>query len=276
MTRETTVGGRRLRYAEVGAGRPALLLHAFPLSHALWKGQLESPVPGWRFVAPDLRGFGESDRVAADAPLRSPGARSMADYAADVMALVDLLEIERPVVCGVSMGGYVAFALLPRLGARLAGLVLSDTRAEADTDEARGNRRRMQELVMEKGPSAVADQMVPKLLGETSQRERPELAEFVRTLVEANGAEAIHDALEALATRPDVSPMLAAVRCPTLITVGREDVLTPIALHESMCAGIPGARLEIIERAGHLANLENHVTYNEVLREFLDDVAERG
>lgn len=276
MVRETTVAGRRLRYAEVGAGRPALLLHAFPLSHALWRSQLESPVSGWRFVAPDLRGFGESDRVAADAPLRAPGARSMADYAADVMALVDVLELERPVVAGVSMGGYVAFALLPRLGARLAGLVLSDTRAEADTDEARGNRRRMQDLVREKGPSAVADQMVPKLLGETSQRERPDLAEFVRETIEANGSDAIHDALEALATRPDVSPMLAAVKCPTLITVGREDVLTPIALHESMRAGIPGARLEVIERAGHLANLENPEAYNEVLREFLDNVAERG
>jgi pimeloyl-ACP methyl ester carboxylesterase len=276
MIRETTVAGRRLRYAEVGAGRPALLLHAFPLSHALWKGQLDSPVPGWRFVAPDLRGFGESDRVAADAPLRAHGARSMADYASDVMALVDLLELERPVVAGVSMGGYVAFALLPRLGTRMAGLVLSDTRAEADTDEARGNRRRMQDLVMEKGPSAVADQMIPKLLGETSQRERPDLAGFLREVIEANGADAIHDALEALATRPDVSPMLAAVKCPTLVTVGREDVLTPVALHESMRAGIPGARLEVIERAGHLANLENPGAYNEVLREFLDGVAERG
>jgi pimeloyl-ACP methyl ester carboxylesterase len=274
MIRETTVAGRRLRYAEVGAGRPAVLLHAFPLSHALWKGQLDAPVPGWRFVAPDLRGFGGSDRVAADAPRRAAGARSMADYASDVMALIELLELERPVVAGVSMGGYVAFALLPRLGPRLAGLVLSDTRAEADTDEARGNRRRMQDLVMEKGSPAIADEMIPRLLGETSRRERPDLAELVRETIEENGAEAIHDALEALATRPDVSPLLAAVKCPTLITVGREDALTPIALHESMRAGIAGARLEVIEHAGHLANLENPDAYNEVLRAFLDEVAE--
>ena len=276
MIRETTVAGRRLRYAEVGAGRPAILLHAFPLSHAMWKGQLEAPVPGWRFVAPDLRGFGGSDRVAADAPLRAPGARSMADYASDVMALIDLLELERPVVAGVSMGGYVAFALLPRLGPALAGLVLSDTRAEADTDEARGNRRRMQDLVMDKGPAAIADEMVPRLLGETSLREQPDLEEFARELIDQNSAEAIHDALEALATRPDVSPLLAAVKCPTLITVGGEDVLTPVALHESMRAGIPGARLEVIGRAGHLANLERPDDYNDALREFLDNVAERG
>lgn len=276
MVRETTVAGRRVRYADVGAGRPLVLLHAFPLTHELWRRQLESPAPGWRYVAPDLRGFGGSERVAPDAPRHAAGARSMADYADDVIELIDSLELGAPAVAGVSMGGYVAFALLRRLGARLSGLVLSDTRAEADGEEARRNRRRMQDLVMEKGPGAVADEMIPRLLGGTSRRERPELDHEVRSLIEGNTPAAIHDALECLATRPDVTPMLGAVKCPALVTVGEEDVLTPVALHRSMKAAIPGARLEVIEGAGHLANLEQPAVYNEVLLEFLDIVAERG
>lgn len=276
MIRETTVAGRRLRYADVGAGRPLVLLHAFPLTHALWKHQLEAPATGWRYVAPDLRGFGGSERIAPDAPRRSPGARSMSEHAEDVLSLIDLLELERPAVAGVSMGGYVAFALLARLGARLSALVLSDTRAEADTEEARANRRRMQDLVLERGAEAIAGEMVPKLLGETSRRERPALEEEVRTLIEGNAAESIHDALEALASRPDATPALAAIKCPTLVTVGAEDVLTPVALHRAMQAGIAGAHLEVIDGAGHLANLEAPEAFNSVLSEFLGVVAERG
>jgi pimeloyl-ACP methyl ester carboxylesterase len=276
MVRETTVAGRHVRYADVGAGRPLLLLHAFPLSHGLWRRQLESPAPGWRYVAPDLRGFGGSERVAADAPRRTAGARSMNDYADDLIALIDSLELEAPAVAGVSMGGYVAFALLRRVGARISGLVLSDTRAEADSEEARGNRHRMQDLVLEKGVGAVAHEMIPHLLGPTSRRERPELEEEIRGLIEDNSPAAIHDALECLATRPDATPLLGAIRCPTLVTVGEEDALTPVGLHRAMKAAIPGARLEVIEGAGHLANLEQPAAYNEVLLEFLDIVAERG
>jgi 3-oxoadipate enol-lactonase len=276
MTRETTIAGRRVRYAEVGAGRPLVLLHAFPLAHQLWRQQLASPAPGWRYVAPDLRGFGGSERVPPDASRHAVGARSMVDFADDVLALIDVLELDRPALAGVSLGGYVAFAMITRLGQRLSGLVLSDTRSEADTDEARRSRRRMQEMVLEKGPPCVADEMVPRLLGETSCRERPELDGEVRGLVESNSAEAIHDALEALASRPDSTQLLGTIRCPTLVTVGAEDVLTPVALHKAMSAAIPGSRLEVIEGAGHLANLEEPEQYNEVLREFLDLVAERS
>lgn len=276
MTRETTVAGRRVRYADVGAGRPLVLLHAFPLNHLLWKHQLTAPAVGWRYVAPDLRGFGGSERVAADAPVRAVGARSMGDYADDVVALIDVLELERPVVAGVSMGGYVAFALVHRLGARLSGLVLSDTRSEGDADDARRSRRRMQEAVLEKGPAVVADEMVPRLLGQTSRRERPELDGDVRGMIEDSSAEAIHDALECLATRPDATPLLGTLKCPTLVTVGEEDVLTPPQLHRAMSAAIPGSRLEVIDGAGHLANFEQPEVYNEVLQEFLDVVSERA
>jgi pimeloyl-ACP methyl ester carboxylesterase len=260
----------------VGAGRPLVLLHAFPLTHQLWRHQLASPAPGWRYVAPDLRGFGGSERVPPDAPRRAPGARSMVDFADDVLALIDVLELERPAIAGLSLGGYVAFAMVARLGSRLSGLVLSDTRSEADTDEARRNRRRMQETVLEKGSAVIADEMVPRLLGDTSRQERPELDGEVRAMIEGNSIEAIHDALEALAARPDSTATLGTLKCPTLVTVGSEDQLTPVSLHRAMSAAIPGARLEVIDAAGHLANLEEPDTYNEILRGFLDQVAERG
>lgn len=274
MLRDTTVRGRRLSYAESGSGQPLVLLHAFPLSHQMWRPQLDAPPPGWRLIAPDLRGFGSSDRVAPLAQRPAAGAQSVHDHAQDVAALIDELGLERPVVAGLSMGGYVAFALLRMATVPLGGLVLADTRAEPDTDEARGNRRRMQDLVLEKGVAAVADQMLPKLLGSTTMRERPSLSDDVRELIEGNSPEAIHDALEALSTRPDSTPLLEAIRCPTLIVAGGEDVLTPVALHEAMHARITGSRLEVIAEAGHLSNLECPAAFSRVLRDFLSQVAE--
>lgn len=274
MLRDTLVRGRRVRYADAGSGRPAVLLHAFPLSHEMWRRQLDAPPPGWRLIAPDLRGFGTSDRVPADAARQAHGAQSMAHYAEDVVALIDELGLEQPVIGGLSMGGYVTFAVWRAMAEHIGGLVLADTRAEPDTDEARGNRRTMQATVLAKGVPAVADQMLPKLLGDTTRRERPGLAEEVRASIEGNTPEAIHDALEALATRPDSTPLLGQIRCPTLILVGREDELTPVALHEAMHAQIAGSRLEIIDGAGHLSNIERPDAFNQALRTFLEDVAQ--
>lgn len=274
MLRDTTVRGRRLSYAESGSGRPLVLLHAFPLSHAMWRPQLDAPPPGWRLVAPDLRGFGASDRVPPESAKPAAGAQSMLDYAQDVAALIEELGLEQPVVGGLSMGGYVAFALWRLMGPRFGGLVLADTRPEADTDEARGNRRKTQELLLDRGVAVVADQLLPKLLGATTLRERPSLADEVRELIMGNTAGAVHDALEALATRPDSTSLLAEIRCPTLIVAGREDALTPVALHEAMHAGIAGSRLEVIDDAGHLSNLECPAEFSRVLRDFLSQVAE--
>jgi pimeloyl-ACP methyl ester carboxylesterase len=274
MVRDLLVRGRRVEYAEVGAGRPLVLLHAFPLRKAMWRHQLEAPPSGWRLIAPDLRGLGGSDRAAAEEPVgRNVGARSMNDYADDVVALAEELELDLPVVGGVSMGGYVTFAVYRKMGRRISGLILADTRADPDTDEARANRRRLQQLVLERGPQAIAGEMVPRLLGDTTRREQPEVGDAVREMIEGNSAWGIHDALEALASRPDSTPTLAEVRCPTLIVAGREDVLTPVALHETMRAAIRGASLEVIDGAGHLANLERPKDFNQLLAVFLEDLA---
>lgn len=268
MTKEFTRDGRRIAYNDAGSGVPVVLLHAFPLSNRLFRPQFEALPRGARLIAPDLRGFGSSDRVAAKSP-HGPGAQSIDEHAADVVALLDELGLDTAVVGGVSMGGYVTLAVLRQVASRVRGLVLCDTRAEADTDEARGNRRQMQARLAEQGPHAIASEMLPKLLGDTSLREQPALADEVRGIIEATPREAIHDAIECLMWRADATRLLPDIAVPTLILVGREDVLTPVALHEKMHAAIPQSTLEIIEGAGHLANLERPDTVRPLLERFV-------
>ena len=228
----------------------------------MWDGQLSLAQRGWRVIAPQLRRF---DSGAGDPP-----ATSMDDYAGDVIDLLDNLHVKQAVIGGLSMGGYVAFAIL-RLAARyVQGLVLADTRPQADTPEAVASRTKLLALVQAKGPSAVADEMLPKLLGATTRASRPDIVEQVRALVLANSTEAIGGAIRALMSRPDSTPLLSSIHVPTLIVVGDEDVLTPRALSEEMHRSIAGSELAVIEHAGHLSNLEQPAAFDAVLARFLD------
>jgi 3-oxoadipate enol-lactonase len=261
-----TIG--RLRYLEAtprGDDRPRgtlVLLHAFPLNARMWEGQLALADRGWRVVAPQLRGV---DGATADPP-----AASMDDYAGDVIDLLDALHIKTAVVGGLSMGGYVAFALLRHAARYVQGLILADTRPQADTPEAVEGRKKLLKIVEEHGPSAVADQMLPKLLGETTQKTRPEVVERVRSLVLANSADAIAGAIRALMSRPDSTPLLASIHVPTLIIVGDQDGVTPRPLAEDMHRAIPGSELVVIQGAGHLTNLEAPAAFTDALARFLD------
>ena len=228
----------------------------------MWEGQLALADRGWRVIVPQLRGF---DDGASDPP-----ATTMDDYAGDVIDLLDALHIKQAVIGGLSMGGYVAFAIL-RLAARyVQGLVLVDTRPQADTPEAMASRTKLLETVQANGPSAVADEMVPKLLGETTRATRPEVVEHVRALILANSTGAIAGAIRALMSRPDSTPLLTSIHVPTLIVVGDQDVLTPRALSEEMQRAIAGAELAVIEGAGHLTNLERAAAFDAALARFLD------
>jgi 3-oxoadipate enol-lactonase len=253
---------RSVRYLEAGSGRPLVWLHAFPLSADQWLPQLSRVPPGWRFIAPDLRGF-RGGSVAYDA-IDLAGV-TMDGYAADALDLMTQLEIADATIGGLSMGGYVAFALLRRAPTRVNGLVLADTRATADTPEGRAARDRMTDLVKRDGPSGIAREMLPKLLGPTSRRDQPDLEDAVRRLIEVNTTAAIAAALEALKTRPDATPLLASITCPTLIICGEEDALTPMADSEAMHQAIPGSRLVRLAGAGHLSNLENPLGFNAAL-----------
>lgn len=265
----------RLRYLESHprtsgtwpADRPPLgtlvLLHAFPLSARLWEPQFALAAAGWRVVMPHFRGF---DCHTPD----GAAVQSIDDYAGDVADLLDTLELERAVIGGLSLGGYVALALYRQAPELFQGLVLADTRAEADMAEARANRTRLIDVVRARGAAAVADEMVPKLLGATTAATRPELVDRVRALIVGNDPVAIEGALVAMMTRPDSVPLLPFITVPTLVMVGEEDVLTPPALSTAMVSRLPAAELVVVPKAGHLSNLEQPGPFNAALLRFLE------
>jgi pimeloyl-ACP methyl ester carboxylesterase len=247
--------------------RTLVLLHAFPLSADQWLPQLARVPPGWQFIAPDLRGFRGMGPAFEDAGL--DGA-TMDDYAADVLALMDHLDIAKAAIAGLSMGGYVAMALVARAPKRVSHLFLADTRMTPDTDEGRAGRDAMRASVERDGPPAVADAMLPKLVGATTHREQPDLEIALRRSIEVNRTDAIAGAIGALKARPDRQATLASVRVPALIICGDEDTITPLADSEAMAAAIPGATLAIIPKAGHLSNLEQPSAFNQTLQKFLE------
>ena len=258
-----------LRYVETLPGGDAqalrprgtlVLIHAFPLNARMWDGQRSLSDQGWQVIAPHLRGF------AGDT--REPG-QSVDDYAGEVIDLLDSLHIPEAVIGGLSLGGYVTLAIFRHAPRYFQGMILADTRAEADTPEAASNRQKMLSLVRDKGPEAIADDMVPKLLGDTSKQAAPELSQRLRHLVLASSTEAIAGAVTAMMTRPDSTPLLASIHCPTLIVVGEEDTLTPPPLSQAMHQAIGGSELVTIPRAGHVSNLEQPEAFNAALSRFL-------
>jgi pimeloyl-ACP methyl ester carboxylesterase len=261
-TRSVNIGGRPTRVLEAGRGAPLLLIHAFPLSADQWGPQLEAPASGWRLIAPDLRGFGSTSLSSTNL--------SMDDYAADIEALAAALRLDRVVLAGLSMGGYIIFAVLRRRRLDVRGLVLADTRAQADTDEGRAGRRKLMALADAEGPAAVAREMLPKLVGATTHRERPAVVAKVRELIVANSSGAVRAALAAMMGRPDSTPLLGSITAPALVVVGEEDALTPPANAEELHKGIRGSTLARIPRAGHLSSLERPDAFDAELSGFLN------
>jgi pimeloyl-ACP methyl ester carboxylesterase len=194
---------------------------------------------------------------------------TMDDYARDVIALLDHLGIDRAVVGGCSMGGYVTFAIWRLAPRRVRGVVLANTRADADTPEGRERRGQLLALVGRAGPSGVADQMLPNLLGRTTHDSRPEVVARVRALIEANSPEAIATAIGALRDRPDATPLLKTIDVPVLIIAGDEDTLIPHDAADQMFDALPDAQLSVIGRAGHLSSLEAPAVFGRALETFL-------
>jgi len=253
-----------IAYDDDGAGRTLLLFHAFPLSRTMWEEQTRALAGTCRLLRTDARGFGGS-RPAV-------GGLTMDDIADDGARLLDHLGIATAIVGGCSMGGYAAFAFVRRHPGRLAGLYLQDTKALADTDEGRANRKALAERVLAEGAPAAADALLPRLVGETTHRERKDLLARLRASVLATPPSAIAAALEGLGAREDSRPTLASIRVPTLVLVGEEDVLTPPAEAEAMAAGIADSRLVRVPRAGHLASLEEPDSVNVALADFVTSI----
>lgn len=258
------VNGVTLAYSDRGAGLPLVFLHAFPLNRTMWTAQEQALSSQFRVITVDLRGHGESD-----APLW----RYTLDQAADdVWALLDHLSVRQAVFVGLSMGGYILFAFYRKFADRVKGLVLADTRAQADTAEGKDGRFQMAQVAYAKGPAAIADLMIPKLLSPASISSNPDLVRTVRDMIEGNQISGIAGDLMAMAERADSIPYLKQIACPTHIIVGELDQATPPSDAEVMADQIPGARLSIIPGAAHLANLEQPDRFTQIVRLFADEV----
>jgi pimeloyl-ACP methyl ester carboxylesterase len=250
-----------LHFQEAGQGTPLILLHAFPLSSELWRPQLETLSNDFRVIAPDLPGFGNSPDFVEDA--------SVDHMANSVMALLQQLKIEEPIILGgLSMGGYTALAFARLFPESLRALILCDTRAEADTEEGKAGRDKTIALAQSQGARPIVEQMLPKLLGETSQKERVNMMESVRTLALQQSPTGIANALRALRDRPDSLDLLPQINVPTLVIVGEEDTITPVSMAQTLANKIPNARLEIIPQAGHLSNIEQPEVFNRIVCDF--------
>ena len=252
----------RLAYDDTGSGAPVILVHGYPFNRSLWTGQVAALSKTHRVITPDLRGFGDSES--------SSGVATMTRMAEDLVGLMDALGISTATFGGLSMGGYVVLAFCKRFAARISGLVLADTRAQADTEEAKQVRAQQSEQVLTSGMSGIADAMLPKLLTSETVSKRPDVVKRVRDMMLQTQPEGAAAALMGMAAREDLTSLLPQISVPALIIVGREDTITPVADSEKMHEKIPGSRLVVIENAAHVSNIEQPEIFNAAVHAFLN------
>jgi len=257
------LNGVELGYDDTGSGTAVLFIHGFPHDRSLWSEQASALSTHVRCVVPDLRGFGESS---------TDGPYSVDQYADDLAQLLTHLSIEHAVVCGLSMGGYIAMAMWRRHPHCVQALVLCDTKAGADTAEVRGKRDDLIATTLREGSAKVAALQLPGMVGKTTREKRPDIVQRAYGMMERQPVPGIVGALTALRDRPDSRATLATVSVPTLVVVGDEDVLTPVAEAEGMMAALgpqTRAKLEIVQGAGHASCMERPAAVTHVLADFL-------
>ena len=260
-----TFDGLAVHYLDEGAGEPAVLfVHGFPFRASMWEPQIPVALEsGRRAVAPDLPGFGDSAVPA------QRSAYSIDGYADVVAALVGHLGLGPVVLVGMSMGGYIALSVAERHAAVLAGLVLADTRADPDTPEGRQARSDQQATVDAAGDvSPLVDGLLGRVLAEGG-RGRARAAARLEPMMRATAPAAWVGALEAMKQRPDRTGVLSSISVPVLVVVGERDAIVPVDVAEGVAKAIPGARLEVVPDAGHVANLENPDVFNRALADYL-------
>lgn len=258
---QTTLQGKHVAYEDTGEGRPLLLIHGYPLNRMMWEPQLHGLADVARVIAPDLWGFGESEPT---------GDTTIGTYADQVHALAEALGATGPlVVCGLSMGGYVAFEYFRQYKDQVAGLILANTKAGPDSAEGKAGRDKSAALAREKGAAAIAEGMLPKMLAPNTYTSRPELVQQVMRMMETASVAGIVAALTAMRDRPDSTPTLGQIKQPALVIGGGEDQLFPQIEFQNMAGALTRGRLEILPDAGHISSLEQPELFNRAVREFL-------
>ncbi len=256
------VGELRWNVVDQGVGQPLLLIHGFPLDHTMWQFQIEDLSRDFRIIAPDLRGFGASD--SNDAPM------SMADFADDLARLLTALDVDSPVnICGLSMGGYIAWEFWHRHPQRLSRLILCDTRAAADNTETQNTRRSTAERVLRDGTDFLARMMIPKLFDQETLAQKSALVEATRQVLLGTNPVAIAAALNGMAEREDATDWLPEIRIPALLLCGVSDSITPAEEMQQIAETMSDSQYVTIPQAGHMAPLENPRACNRALRDFL-------
>lgn len=252
-----------LAYDDHGAGLPVIFLHAFPLNRGMWAQELNSLLDDgkYRAIALDWRGFGESETTA--------GSVSMDQLAQDLAGLMDHLGIQEAVLCGLSMGGYVAFAFYRAFPERVRGLILADTQPYADTEEAKQRRETVAKLAESDGTTAIANLQIPNLLSETGRNQKPEVVRAVEHMINTATPQGIAAAARGMALRADSTDLLAHIACPVLVIAGEQDAITPPGMAQEYASKIPGGQFIMIQQAGHLSNLEQPDSFLYILRSFL-------
>ena len=274
----------RLAYDDVGSGRAVVLLHGYPFDRSMWREQSDFlSAHGYRVVAPDLRGFGESSdklQFVADAGgshtrRQAEACRTnatMSEMALDVAALMDDLKIDRGVICGLSMGGYVAFEFVHLYPAKVSALVLAGTRAPADNEQEKQVREQQAHRALANGMSGIAEATLPKLLARRTLAEKPDVVTRVREMILRSDPRAAAAAQHGVAARRDYSNDLSKINLPAFVIVGREDSIRPVSDAQFMHDRIPDSRLEIIEDAAHMTNMEQPEIFNDKVLKFLEKI----
>ena len=261
MTMDEKINGIAWSDGGLHTGPTVIFIHGFPLDRRMWEPQLEALSKTYRVISYDVRGHGQSDT--------GDGQYSLEFFVDDLIAGMDHLKIESAVLCGLSMGGYIALRAVERYAERFKGLVLCDTKSESDSDEVKVKRAAAVRKVKKEGVEPFADGFVKTVLTEQSLKTKPELVESVLSMIRGNSPLGISGALLAMAARTDTTAALAKMILPVLILVGEEDRLTPPFVAQAMANRMPNAALHVIPRAAHLSNLENPAVFNEYLLEFL-------
>lgn len=255
-----------LNVEDLGGGIPLLLIHGFPLNLEMWRPQIESFSDSARVIAIDLRGHGQSPPT--------DGPYTMDLFAEDCLGVLEALNVEKQVVvCGLSMGGYISFAIFRHHPEIVGGLVLAATRAGADSEEGKNNRDKAIHETEEQGTQSVTDSMLPIIMAPRTYTEKPELVSKVAAIMQNTSTRGMISALQGMKIRQDSNPMLPQIEVPTLIIHGADDQIIPLSEAEAMHSAISDSQLEIIPEAGHLANLEQPLRFNNAVETFLSTLS---